>query len=83
VPPNCSKIVADVLTRIKASEIDTRTSTAHKTTRSGTLPALKNGDATMKELPLAKVYQLFEPGPVVMLTTSHKGRQNVMTMSWQ
>lgn len=36
----------------------------------------------MKELPLAKVYQLIEPGPVVMLTTSHKGRQNVMTMSW-
>lgn len=36
----------------------------------------------MKELPLAKVYQLLEPGPVVLLTTAHKGRANVMTMSW-
>ena len=36
----------------------------------------------MKELPLAKVYQLLEPGPVVMLTTAGKGRPNVMTMSW-
>ena len=36
----------------------------------------------MKDLPLAKVYQLLEPGPVVLLTTAHKGRANVMTMSW-
>ena len=36
----------------------------------------------MKELPLSKVYQLLEPGPVVLLTTAHKGRANVMTMSW-
>jgi flavin reductase (DIM6/NTAB) family NADH-FMN oxidoreductase RutF len=36
----------------------------------------------MKELPLAKVYQLLEPGPVVLLTTARKGRPNVMTMSW-
>lgn len=36
----------------------------------------------MKELPLSKVYQLLEPGPVVLLTTSRKGRANVMTMSW-
>lgn len=35
-----------------------------------------------KPLPLSKVYQLIEPGPVVMLTTAHKGRANVMTMSW-
>jgi len=37
----------------------------------------------MKELALAKVYQLLEPGPVVLLTTARKGRANVMTMSWQ
>ena len=37
---------------------------------------------TFKPLPLSKVYQLIEPGPVVMLTTAHKGRANVMTMSW-
>jgi flavin reductase (DIM6/NTAB) family NADH-FMN oxidoreductase RutF len=36
----------------------------------------------MKELPLSKVYQLLEPGPVVLLTTAHKGRDNVMAMSW-
>lgn len=36
----------------------------------------------MKNLPLSKVYQLLEPGPVVLLTTSRKGRANVMTMSW-
>ena len=36
----------------------------------------------MKSLSLSKVYQLLEPGPVVLLTTSQKGRANVMTMSW-
>ena len=36
----------------------------------------------MKDLPLSKVYQLIEPGPVVLLTTARKGRANVMTMSW-
>ncbi|KAB2912359.1 MAG: flavin reductase family protein [Hyphomicrobiaceae bacterium] len=36
----------------------------------------------MKELPLSRVYRLLEPGPVVLLTTAHKGRANVMTMSW-
>ena len=36
----------------------------------------------MKTLPLSKVYQLIEPGPVVLLTTAHHGRVNVMTMSW-
>jgi flavin reductase (DIM6/NTAB) family NADH-FMN oxidoreductase RutF len=36
----------------------------------------------MKELPLAKVYSLLEPGPVVLLTTACRGRDNVMTLSW-
>ena len=36
----------------------------------------------MKDLPLSNVYQLLEPGPVVLLTTIRKGRANVMTMSW-
>lgn len=35
-----------------------------------------------RTLPLAKVYQLIEPGPVVLLTTAHRGKANVMTMSW-
>jgi flavin reductase (DIM6/NTAB) family NADH-FMN oxidoreductase RutF len=37
---------------------------------------------SMKELALAKVYKLIEPGPVVLLTTARNGRANVMTMSW-
>jgi len=36
----------------------------------------------MNNFPLSKVYQLLEPGPVVLLTTAHHGRANVMTMSW-
>jgi flavin reductase (DIM6/NTAB) family NADH-FMN oxidoreductase RutF len=36
----------------------------------------------MKDLPLAKVYRLIEPGPVVLLTTARKGRADVMPMSW-
>ena len=36
----------------------------------------------MRDLPLSGVYQLLEPGPVVLLTTAHKARANVMTMSW-
>ncbi|MGO9483094.1 MAG: flavin reductase family protein [Rhodomicrobium sp.] len=36
----------------------------------------------MEDFPLSKVYQLLEPGPVVLLTTAHKGRANVMTLSW-
>jgi flavin reductase (DIM6/NTAB) family NADH-FMN oxidoreductase RutF len=35
-----------------------------------------------KSLPLSKVYQLIEPGPVVMVTTSLERKANVMTMSW-
>jgi flavin reductase (DIM6/NTAB) family NADH-FMN oxidoreductase RutF len=36
----------------------------------------------VKNIPLSKVFQLIEPGPVVLLTTASKGRANVMTMSW-
>jgi len=35
-----------------------------------------------KSLPLSRVYRLLEPGPVVLLTTEHRGRANVMTLSW-
>jgi flavin reductase (DIM6/NTAB) family NADH-FMN oxidoreductase RutF len=41
-----------------------------------------NHAPAMKDLPLSRVYQLLEPGPVVLLTTAHRGRANVMTMSW-
>jgi flavin reductase (DIM6/NTAB) family NADH-FMN oxidoreductase RutF len=36
----------------------------------------------MQELPLSRVYQLLEPGPVVLLTTTRNGRANIMAMSW-
>lgn len=36
----------------------------------------------LKSYPLSKIYQLLEPGPVVLLTTARKGRRNVMTLSW-
>lgn len=35
-----------------------------------------------RNFPLSKVYGLLEPGPVVMVTTVHKGKANVMTLSW-
>lgn len=44
------------------------------------MPALPG---TMKALPLSKVYTLLEPGPVVMVTTAHGEKRNVMTMAWQ
>lgn len=35
-----------------------------------------------KPYPLSKVYGLLETGPVVLVTTSHKGKANIMTQSW-
>lgn len=35
-----------------------------------------------RNYPLSKVYGLLEPGPVVLITTAHKQRANVMTLSW-
>ena len=37
---------------------------------------------TRRSFPLSKVYGLLEPGPVVLLTTAHQGRMNVMAQSW-
>jgi flavin reductase (DIM6/NTAB) family NADH-FMN oxidoreductase RutF len=39
-------------------------------------------ETPMRNLPLSKVYQLLEPGPVVLLTTARRARTNVMTLSW-
>jgi flavin reductase (DIM6/NTAB) family NADH-FMN oxidoreductase RutF len=36
----------------------------------------------MKAFSLSKVYQLLEPGPVVLLTTADKGKTNVMVLFW-
>ena len=35
-----------------------------------------------KSYPLAKVYGLLETGPVVLLTTTHKGKTDIMAQSW-
>jgi flavin reductase (DIM6/NTAB) family NADH-FMN oxidoreductase RutF len=35
-----------------------------------------------RSYPLAKVYGLLEPGPVVLVTTAGTERPNIMTMSW-
>ena len=35
-----------------------------------------------RSYPLAQIYRLLEPGPVVLLTTSRNGHANVMTQSW-
>jgi len=38
--------------------------------------------ARKREFPLAQVYGLLEPGPVVLVTTARAGRANIMPMSW-
>jgi flavin reductase (DIM6/NTAB) family NADH-FMN oxidoreductase RutF len=38
--------------------------------------------AKKREFPLAQVYGLLEPGPVVLITTARAGRANIMTQSW-
>lgn len=37
---------------------------------------------TKRAYPLAKVYGLLEPGPVLLLATAGKDRANVMALSW-
>ena len=51
-------------------------------TSEGRLERTERDATVMRDLPLSKVYQLLEPGPVVLLTTVRKGRANVMAMSW-
>jgi flavin reductase (DIM6/NTAB) family NADH-FMN oxidoreductase RutF len=36
----------------------------------------------MTELPMEKAFMLIEPGPVILVTTNDKGRNNIMTISW-
>jgi len=37
---------------------------------------------TKRIFPLPRVYQLLEPGPVLLVTTAYKGKSNIMTQSW-
>ena len=43
---------------------------------------MPRAEATRRPYPLAKVYGLLEPGPVVLMTTARRGHHNVMPMSW-
>ncbi|MGO7206377.1 flavin reductase family protein, partial [Rhizobium ruizarguesonis] len=36
----------------------------------------------MKEISASQAYRLLEPGPIVLVTTSLEGTQNVMTMGF-
>jgi flavin reductase (DIM6/NTAB) family NADH-FMN oxidoreductase RutF len=36
----------------------------------------------MKSYPIKKVYRLMEPSPIVLVTTFHQGRPNIMTMGF-
>ena len=38
--------------------------------------------ANKRVFPLARVYGLLEPGPVVLVSTAREGRSNIMTLSW-
>lgn len=35
-----------------------------------------------RPFPLGRVYELLEPGPVLLMTTFRSGRPNVMPLSW-
>lgn len=36
----------------------------------------------MKKLPLKRAFMLLEPGPVILVTTTRGGKNNIMTISW-
>jgi flavin reductase (DIM6/NTAB) family NADH-FMN oxidoreductase RutF len=38
--------------------------------------------ARKRRLPLSKVYQHIEPGPVVLVSSASGGNRDIMTMSW-
>jgi flavin reductase (DIM6/NTAB) family NADH-FMN oxidoreductase RutF len=35
-----------------------------------------------KDFPVSKIRQFLEPGPIVLVSSSWKGRNNIMTMGW-
>lgn len=51
--------------------------------RSSSIGYIERVFVKKKSFPLARVYQLLEPGPVTMVTTSYKGKETIMTMTWQ
>ena len=37
---------------------------------------------TKTDFPVADVRRLLEPGPIVLVSSAHKGKTNIMTMGW-
>ena len=35
-----------------------------------------------KNFPLAKIRRFLEPGPIVLISSAHKGERNIMTLGW-
>ncbi|HEX2612645.1 MAG TPA: flavin reductase family protein [Fibrobacteria bacterium] len=35
-----------------------------------------------RSFPLSKVFRLLEPGPILLVSTRHKGRDNIQTIAW-
>ena len=35
-----------------------------------------------EDFPLTKIRRFLEPGPVVLVSSAHKGERNIMTMGW-
>ena len=34
------------------------------------------------DFPVGQIRRFLEPGPVVLVTSAHKGERNIMTMGW-
>ena len=37
---------------------------------------------TKKAFPLSKIRRFIEPGPIVLVSSAHKGERNIMTLGW-
>ena len=35
-----------------------------------------------KDFPLTKIRRFLEPGPIVLVSSAHKGKRNIMTLGW-
>ena len=35
-----------------------------------------------RDFPVSEIRRLLEPGPIVLVSSKHKGRANIMTMGW-
>ena len=37
---------------------------------------------TKKDFPVDQVRRFLEPGPIVLVSSAHRGEQNIMTLGW-